>query len=545
MRHEQRNLSQTLQRERATHVGRVLRPLPSPSVDYRGRGKNRACAFGPEVARALGSKSMGLPKMNAFSTCGQMLEALDRRRVSAAELVELHVRRIERVDGSLNSIVGRQFDRARAEAAAADEARSRGERRPLLGVPITVKESIDVEGSASTAGLAERAGHRAAHDAPTVARLRAAGAIVLGKTNVCPYLADYIADNPVYGRTISPWNPGVTPGGSSGGSASVAAGLAPLDLGSDLGGSIRIPAAFCGLWGHKPSEGAVPNSGHFPGSPLPGAGGVMSAQGPIARSAADLELALDVLAGPDVGMDAAWRLRVPPARHERLADFRVALLPWQPWLPVDPEIVDAVESLADRLRKAGVRVIDESPPGLGDLREFHRLCRSFMSALVSVHWPAELRRRVIEDRQARREFSHDADVRGFAATAAEFLQWHEQRERHRQGYRDFFRDFDVLLTPMTLVPPFPHPAIPVADRTFTIGGRTIGFDYLSFYPGLASLAGHGATSFPIGFNRAGLPLGAQAIGPFLEDRTPIRFCQLMEEAFGGFVAPPGWDCELG
>jgi amidase len=304
-----------------------------------------------------------------------------------------------------------------------------------------------------------------------------------------------------------------------------------------LGGSIRIPANFCGLYGHKPSEGAVPNSGHFPGSSLPNAGWLMAAQGPMARSAFDLELALDLLAGPDVGMDAAWRLQFPPARRSRLADFRVALLPSLEWLPVDPEIVAAIAAFADALREQGAKVVEHSPPGLGDLRELYRQSRIMMSALVSAHWPAEQRQRVIQDRESRDEFSHAADVLGFRATASDFLKAHEQRERYRAGYRDFFRDFDILLTPMSLVPPFPHPSLPVCDREFEIAGKSIGFDYMTFYPSLASLAGHGATAFPLGLSDSGLPLGAQAIGPFLEDRTPIRFAQLVEQIFGGFVAP--------
>src|SRR4051794_38637267 len=275
---------------------------------------------------------MGTPNLHAFSTAMQMLRALRAREISATELLDLHHRRIARLDGPLNSIILLQADSARREATAADLARTSGADRPVLGVPVTIKESIDVVGTASTAGVTARAEHRAARDAATVARLRAAGAVILGKTNVCPYLADFIADNPIYGRTNNPWDLTRTPGGSSGGSAALAAGFTPLDLGSDLGGSIRIPAAFCGLWGHKPSEAAVPNSGHFPGSALPSFATIMAAQGPLARSAADLEVALDVIAGPDVGMDAAWRLQFPPARHKRLQGFRVAVLPWLDWL---------------------------------------------------------------------------------------------------------------------------------------------------------------------------------------------------------------------
>jgi amidase len=476
--------------------------------------------------------------LSLFSAAVDMVGALCAGHISAVELLDLHLQRIERLDGPLNSIVVRHFEQARLDAIQADATRSRGEQRPLLGLPVTIKESIDVAGLATTAGVAARSSHRAERDAATVARLRKAGAIVIGKTNVCPWLADLIADNPVYGRTNNPWDLSRTPGGSSGGSAALAAGFSPLDLGSDLGGSIRIPAAFCGLWGHKPSEGAVPNSGHFPGSSLPNAGWLMAAQGPMARSAFDLELALDVLAGPDVGMDAAWRLQFPPARHDRLADFRVAVLPSLDWVPVDPEIVSAIESFADRLRKQGAHVVEMSPPGLGDLREFYRHSRIMMSALVSAHWPAGQRDNIIKDRESRGEFSHSADVLGFRATASDFLKAHEQRERYREGYRDFFRDFDVLLTPMSLVPAFPHPTVPVCDRELEIAGRSIGFDYMTFYPSLASLPGHGATAFPIGLSRSGLPLGAQAIGPFLEDRTPIRFAQLVEQAFGAFTPPP-------
>jgi amidase len=481
---------------------------------------------------------MAKTDLTTFSSAGQMLDAMRAGEVSAVELLDLHLERIERLDVPINAMIVRTFEQARMDAARADAARSDGAQRPLLGLPITIKESIDIAGLATTAGVPARARHRAERDATTVARLRNAGAIVIGKTNVCPWLADLIAENPVYGRTNNPWDLSRTPGGSSGGSAALAAGFSALDLGSDLGGSIRIPASFCGLCGHKPSEGAVPNSGHFPGSSLPNAGSLMAAQGPLTRSAFDLELALNVLAGPDVGMDAAWRLQFPAARHGRLADFRIAVLPSLDWLPVDPETVSAITSFADVLRKEGATVVEQLPSGLGDLREFYRQSRIMMSALVSAHWPAEQRERVIQDRDSRGEFSHSADVLGFRATASDFLKAHEQREHYRAGYRDFFRDVDVLLTPMSLVPAFPHPVLPVCDRELEIAGESIGFDYMTFYPSLASLPGHGATAFPLGLSSSGLPLGAQAIGPFLEDLTPIRFAQLAERILGGFKPPP-------
>lgn len=469
-----------------------------------------------------------------------MIRALRGREISAVELIEMHIRRIERLDGRLNSVILRRFEDAIDEAELADSARAAGEDSPLLGLPITVKECIDLIGTPSTAGLEFRRSHRAERDAPTVSRLRTAGAIVLGKTNVCPWLADLIADNPVYGRTNNPFDLTRTPGGSSGGSAALAAGLSALDLGSDLGGSIRIPAAFCGLFGHKPSEGAVPNSGHFPGSSLPNAGWFMAAQGPMARSADDLVLAMEVLLGPDVGLDSGWRIKLPPPRRRTLAEFRVAILPELPWLPVDNEIIAAMDQLVVRLRKLGAKVETISPPGLGDLREFYRRMRRFMSALVSSRWTDEHRRAIIADCAARDEFSHSADVEGFTATAGQYLQWHEEREQYRHGLRDFFCNYDVLLTPSSLTPAFKHPNQPVEDRIMPINERAIGFDYLTFYPGVASFPGHGATAFPIGRNRDGLPLGAQAISPFLEDWTGIRFAQLVEREIGGHSVPTGY-----
>lgn len=472
-----------------------------------------------------------------------MLDALRAREISASELLEMHLSRIERLDGPLNSIIARDFEAARKAAAAADALLSQSDadatyqHRPLLGLPITVKESIDVIGMATTAGVEFRKGHRAEKDAPTVKRLRDAGAIVIGKTNVCPWLADFIADNPIYGRTNNPWDHTKTPGGSSGGSAAVAAGFSPLDLGSDLGGSIRIPAAFCGLWGHKPSEGAVPNSGNFPGSPLPNAGWIMAAQGPIARSAGDLALALNVLAGPDVGMDAAWKLQFPPARRKRLQDFRVAVMPWLEWIPVDAEIIQAMENLCDRLRSAGAVVETARVSGTGDWKEYYRLYRRFMATLTSARWPAPQRAGAADDRRRRGGLSNDADALGLTSSGADYLDWHAQRETYRQAYRDFFAQWDILLTPSALTPAFAHPTLPVIDRAIDVAGRSIEFDYLSFYPGVATLAGHGATAFPFGFTTAGLPIGAQAIGPFLEDPTPLAFAAAMEQEYGGFIAP--------
>jgi amidase len=479
--------------------------------------------------------------LTAYSSAQTMACALRRRQISAVELLDFHLARVERFDPSLNSIIVRDYERARKDAQLADERLAAGDHAPLLGVPVTIKESIDVLGLPSTAGVTQRVGHRAERDAPTVARLRAAGAVIFGKTNVCTWLADYQVDNPVYGRTLSPWDPKRTPGGSSGGSASLAAGLTPLDLGSDLGGSIRVPAAFSGLWGHKPSDGLVPNTGHFPGSAFPNPALPLAVQGPHARSAADVELALNVIAGPISGNEVAWQLLLPAARHHSLASFRVAVLPKQDWLEVDSQILAAQEKVVAFLRRVGAHVVEIEPPMLGDLRDYYRLFRSMMSVTISTRWNADHRHAVVADKMARQEEFHAADARGILATAADLTGWLTRREEYRAAWREFFTDWDVLLAPITLTPAFEHTSVPNADRRLNINGKSVEFEYMSFYPSLGTLTGQPVTAFPADLSTEGLPLGLQVIGPFLEDRTTLQFASLLECEFRPFVAPPGYE----
>ena len=290
-----------------------------------------------------------------------LLQALRDHRVSALELADAAILRIQRSDSPINAVVVRDFDRARDQAKAADVAIARGERRRLLGIPMTVKEAFNVAGLATTWGLPTFKDHISNTTSVAVDRLQAAGAVILGKTNVPPFLADWQSSNPIYGRTSNPWDTSRTPGGSSGGSAAaVAAGMIPLEFGSDLGGSIRVPAAFCGVFGHKPSFGVVPMRGFAPPR-VDGSGIPISVLGPIARAAADLELALEVVAGP-AGDDAiGYRLVLPPARHIRPADHRVLILDHHPAAALDTEIQTALHGLADRLEAKGAKVARSSP----------------------------------------------------------------------------------------------------------------------------------------------------------------------------------------
>jgi amidase len=487
---------------------------------------------------------------DAFATATEMLAALRARRVSAVELLELHRRRIERYNPRLTAIVEPDFERARAAAEDADARRARGEDAPLLGLPMTLKESINVKGLRTTAGMPMWADFRSEHDAPVTTRVREAGAAVMAKTNVPPMLADWQSGNPVYGRTNNPWDLGRSPGGSTGGgAAALAAGLTPLEYGSDIGGSIRVPAAFCGVYGHRPSETAMPRSGQFPIPPMPNAAVVMGVQGPLARSAEDLELALDVAAGPEVGEDVGWRLSMPPARGERLSEFRVAVLPPVDWIPVDTETLAALDDLATRLGHLGCRVKAVQPESLGDHRRHYTLYFNLLAAVTSARLPAEARRQRLEVLRSRDDEWAAAQRAGLEGAAPDYLAWFSHREQYRAAWRAFFREWDVLLAPAWLGPAFPHqvkpyPPTPESIRhTVEVNGRPVLYELGLFYPAVSTVAGQPAAAFPVGLTRAGLPIGLQAIGPYLEDRTPIRFTALVAREWGGFRPPPGYDAD--
>src|SRR5262245_28605184 len=293
-----------------------------------------------------------------FKTVRDQVAALAARQVSAAELLEQSIGRIEKHDGKLNAVVVRDFERARSAAREADAALARGERRPLLGLPMTVKESFNVAGLPTTWGLPSARDWMPQEDALTVSRLKRAGAVIIGKTNVPRQLTDWQSYNDIYGTTNNPWDVARTPGGSSGGAAAaLAAGFVPLELGSDIGGSLRVPAHFCGVFAHKPTLGLVPGRGQTPPRvPALPVEGDLAVVGPMARTAADLALALDVMAGPDEVLGLGYQLALPPPRHTALRDFRVVVLDTHPLLPAAASVRGAIAQLADKLGNAGAKV---------------------------------------------------------------------------------------------------------------------------------------------------------------------------------------------
>jgi amidase len=482
--------------------------------------------------------------VNPFSTATEMMAALREHKILAVELLDLHIKRIEEHDSKLNAVVIRDFDRARETARRADEARSRGEDAPLLGIPMTVKESFHVDGLETCVGIPEHRGWKADGNALAIQRLLDAGVEIMGKTNIPMWLADWISDNPVYGRTNNPWDLSRSPGGSSGGSsAAVAAGLSPLELGSDIGGSVRVPANFCGVYGHRPSDSALPRTGQSPNRPrLPNPTVWMAVQGPLARCAEDLELMFDVLSGPDTGEDVAWKLEIPQARHETLAGFRVAVMPAIPWLPVDEEILVAQEQVLGVLTRAGATVSVTQPELFGDLQDFFGLYFRILTTTMSGGLTPQQRADAAEAARQRGGMTGEATANAMMATAFEYREWFTRREFYRESLRAFYRDWDILLCPAFNALAIPHQDfnVPNADRTFTVAGVEFPYEQMITYPAVATLPGQPATAFPTGISKKGLPLGLQAIGPYLEDRTPMRFASLLAHEIGGFQPPPGY-----
>lgn len=482
-----------------------------------------------------------------YETATSMMAALRARRVSSVELVDAAIARIAKVDAQLNTVVVHDFDRAHQAAKAADAARARGEDSALLGLPLTVKEAINVAGLPTTWGLPGTQNIPVTEDAVAVSRLRASGAVILGKTNVSTMLADWQTTNALYGTTSNPWDLSRTPGGSSGGgAAALAAGLVPLEVGSDLAGSLRIPASFCGIFAHRPSRGVIPLRGVAPPGtpqqpPVPAID--QAVLGPMARSAGDLELALNVLAGPDEPESTAFSLSLPPPRHEALKDFRVLIIEDNPLVPTAEPIYAALAELAQRLASAGCSVAGQTSLAL-DLRD---VGRTFVELLMS-SFGADMPEPDYAARAEAMRTTPPAAADGIQAAGQRALVMSHRdwivADRHRFAlaaqWRTLFERIDVVLCPATPVTAFHHDQRPFNDRTLLVNGQAVPYGLLPMWSALPTPTGQPVTTMPIGHDPNGLPIGMQIIGPYLEDRTPLAFARLVEEAFGGFSAPPGY-----
>src|SRR6185437_4353645 len=484
-----------------------------------------------------------MPADLPFRTAKQLASAVRKKKIGYLELLDLYLKRVETHNPSLNAIIAMDVEGARKRAKAADRAVKAGKKLgPLHGVPMTIKESYNVTGLPTTWGFPPLKDNIAKSNALVVQRMLDAGVTLFGNTNVPLWLGDYQSYNDIYGTTNNPWDLTRSPGGSSGGSAAaLAAGLTGLEAGSDIGSSIRNPAHYCGVFGHKPTFGIVPPRGQA----LPGrvAQGDISVIGPMARSAEDLAIGLSVMAGPDEIDGAGLRLALPAPRRKALREFKVAVMLDDPAAEVDREVQARLQALADFLGKRKVKVSLTARPAF-DTAEAHRTYIFLLRAATA-------------GRQTAEEFSRNAEItRGLAPDDQRYYAWtmrantashrdwlsaNETRHKMRWRWAEFFREWDLLLCPVASSAAFPHDhAGERHERMITVNGKRVPCVDQLFWAGYGGMAYLPATVAPAGLTPAGLPVGVQIIGPQYGDRTCIEFARLLEREFQAFVPPPDY-----
>ena len=479
----------------------------------------------------------------AFASANELSEEIRDRRIGCVELFDFYLARAERHNPALNAIVVWQVDRARQRARAADAAVARGERwGPLHGIPMTVKESFNVAGLPTTFGNPLWKNNIAAENAFLIDRLLEAGAVVFGKTNVPYMLGDAQSYNDIYGTTNNPWDVTRSPGGSSGGeAATLAAGISALGAGSDIAGSLRNPAHYCGVYAHKPTWGLISTRGHAPPGVVTPTD--ISVVGPMARHAEDLALALRALAGPDLLQRTAWRLELPPPRRRRLREFRVAVWASSPLCRIDASVSDLFDRAVEAIVRAGATVDTAARPEIDD-EEHHRLFMLLLRAATASRLRDEdftRQQQIVATLTDDDNSDRAAVARGATLLHRAWGKANEARTKLRYTWHEFFKRFDVLLTPVAATPAFLHDRNPNRDeRTVKVNGKSVPYAEQLFFAGLASLSYLPATAAPIGLTTEGLPVGLQIVGPEGEDPTTIEFARLLAAEIGGFVPPPGY-----
>lgn len=470
----------------------------------------------------------------------QLLATMRRGQVGARELLEHFLARVDRLNPAINAIVVQDRARARARADAADAARSRGESLgPLHGLPMTLKESFDWAGTPATWGIPEWKDNIASTDALAVQRLNAAGVNVFGKTNVPIRLADFQSYNAIYGTTDNPWKPGATPGGSSGGSAAaLAAGLCALEIGSDIGGSIRNPAHFCGVFGHKPTWNLLPMRGH--GAALTPTD--ISVIGPLARSAFDLELMMRLLAVPDEIEARAqnWQL---PTLDRPLAGLRVALWDSESLCPPSADVRARVRAVAQAMADQGALVDDQARPEFS-AEHSHETFEALLASAMAARIPQADFDRMSAIAQAAPPDDQSPlarQARWQTMRAREWGQRNEDRTRLRWAWHRFFSRFDLVVTPIMPTTAFAHDHGSPGKRQITIDGQAHPYFCQTFWAGLVGVSLLPATVIPGGLGSDGLPIGVQLIGPAYSDLRLIQIAQRLEQLGFAFQAPPGLD----
>ena len=483
--------------------------------------------------------------MNAFESGLALAQRIRNGETSCVDALEFYLERARRIDEKLNAIVEYREEEARAEARELDAALVRGEiRGPLHGVPMTVKESYDIAGMRTTRGNTIWKDQVASEDALAVTRLKAAGVVIFGKTNVPLNLADFQSYNDIYGTTNNPWDEGRTAGGSSGGSAvSMAAGLAAVETGSDIGGSIRNPAHYNGVFGHKPTWGLLPPRGHAAPGVL--AQSDLTVIGPITRSAADLEVLTMAMAGPDEIHAAGYQLALQPCPAASLGDLRVAVMISDDAAPVDSATRARVELVAETIRTAGGTVDTTARPDF-DLAKAHDTYQTLLWSVMASRNPgdayAELQAAAAEldpgDSSERARL-----LRAQTSTYRDYALANEERTQYRWAWHRFFKEWDVLIAPMMATAAFEHDHRPMGQRSIRVDNDERPYFEQLFWAGLAINSYLPATVIPTGGHPAsggGLPIGVQIIGPEFGDLKTLGVAKLLEAAGFGFTPPPGY-----
>ncbi len=470
--------------------------------------------------------------MLAYESATSLLRRLHRRHISARELLEYFLKRIETYDQKINAVVHLDLERARDSA---DMPQGK-----LAALPMTVKEGFQMTGTPTTWGIPAFKDNITAEDAVVVKRLREAGAVVFGKTNVPLDLADLQSYNDIYGTTNNPYDLDRTPGGSSGGSAAaLAAGFTTLEMGSDIGGSIRNPAHCCGLFGHKPTWELIPSRGHaLPGGLAPPDIAVV---GPLARSAEDLELALSMLAHPDE-LARGVRYDLPTLGERRLKDLRVAVWCNDDLCPVNSETESRVHLVAEVLRKAGAKVDYEARPDVGVRAIWHQY-RSLLDSFLGGSVPRSLYQSRLQGAAALSDDDQSdtaTTMRALVMSHYEWLRHNNQRTVIRWSYHEFFKDFDVILKPVLPTAAFKHDHRPFSERSIDVDGKALPYFRQIFWAGISGVACLPSTVVPTGLNDQGLPIGIQIVGAEYGDLITIGVARMLESEGLGFTPPEGY-----
>jgi amidase len=466
-----------------------------------------------------------------------------RKKIGCLELLDHFLARVDKYNPKLNAIVWMDRAGARKRAKAADAALKKGKRvGPLHGVPMSIKESYQVAGSPTTWGAPSMKENVTDTTAVVAQRMIDAGVTLFAKTNVPLMLADWQSYNAVYGTTGNPWDVSRTPGGSSGGSsAALCAGLTGIDAGSDIGSSIRNPAHYCGVFGHKPTYGLLTMRGHA--LPNSVAAADISVIGPLARSADDLDVALDIMAGPDPDDGGYMKVALPKCQKTSVKQFRVAVKLTDAESDVDGEYADQLQGLVDRLAKAGCKV-KEAAPDI-DTARLNDVYIRMLRAATSARMPDS----DIEDWKkayagGEKEKFLEQSVDGVTMTHRRWLQLNNERHQMRLKFNAFFDDYDILLCPVAASAAFPHDHEHEGKRwrrRITINNKRVAPTDQLFWAGYSGLVYLPSTVGPAGITPSGLPTGYQAIARQGHDKTSIAFARLVEKALGGFTPPSGFD----